>query len=75
MATSVSTVGLLGAGKIASALVRGFLAADGLIAPDRIIAAAPHTDRIRVRRHRAVLRYNPYYLHGHAITSFMNMYI
>ena len=49
MATSVSTVGLIGAGKIANALVRGFLAVDGLITPDRITAAAPHTDKIRVR--------------------------
>lgn len=51
MATPVSTVGLIGAGKIANALVRGFLAVDGLITPDRITAAAPHTDKIRVRDH------------------------
>ena len=51
MAGSVSTVGLIGAGKIANALVRGFLAAEGLITPDRITASAPHTEKIRVREH------------------------
>lgn len=48
MATSVSSVGLIGAGKMASALARGFLAAEGLITADRITASAPRTDKIRV---------------------------
>ena len=48
MATSVSSVGLIGAGKMASALARGFLAAEGLITADRITASAPHTEKIRV---------------------------
>ena len=52
MATSVASVGLIGAGKMANALARGFLAAEGLITADRITASAPNTDDIRVRRER-----------------------
>ncbi|XP_003388469.1 PREDICTED: pyrroline-5-carboxylate reductase 1, mitochondrial-like, partial [Amphimedon queenslandica] len=40
MSLGVSSIGFLGAGKIASALARGFLAA-GLISKDRITASAP----------------------------------
>ena len=37
---SISSVGFIGAGKIATALAKGFLAA-GLVSKDRIIASAP----------------------------------
>lgn len=40
MSLGVSSIGFIGAGKIASALARGFLAA-GLISKDRITASAP----------------------------------
>lgn len=42
MNNATTTVGFIGAGKIATALARGFLAT-GKIAKDRIIASAPTT--------------------------------
>ena len=53
MSLGISSIGFIGAGKIATAMARGFLAA-GLISKDRITASAPSRhdlDKIEVCMH------------------------
>ena len=54
MSANVTSVGFIGAGKIATALARGFLAS-GKIAKDRIIASAPTTEETASIKVRIVL--------------------